>query len=182
MTTSATGSQSTNSLAALRKVWLTMDPQAKKQTLRMFSNGMYVMTSWKGEDYGAATVTWVSQASFRPPLVMAAIRRDSNVYKCLSKSGVAAIHILGQDQHGLAQGFFAPTRTTPGMLNGVRFVKGITGAPILEGLPAYVECRLCQTLDGRGDHAIVVLEVVEAVCCEVVKPLLIADSPWEYGG
>ena len=77
---------------------LTMDPRARKQTLRVFSNGIYVMTSQNGEEYGAATVTWVSQVSFRPPLVMAAVRRDSNVYKCLSKSGVAAIHILARDQ------------------------------------------------------------------------------------
>ena len=46
---------------------------------------MYVITSRYGEDYGAATVTWVSQASFRPPLIMAAIRPGSNVFKCLSR-------------------------------------------------------------------------------------------------
>lgn len=51
-----------------------MNPKIKRKTLRMLSNGMYVITSSSGERYGAATVTWVSQASFKPPLVMAADR------------------------------------------------------------------------------------------------------------
>jgi len=29
---------------------------------------------------------------------------------------------------------------------------------------------------------LVVLEVLEAGCREQVRPLTIADSPWEYGG
>ena len=49
-----------------------MDVQARKKTLRMLSNGVYVLTSRSAESFGAATVTWVSQASFTPPLIMAA--------------------------------------------------------------------------------------------------------------
>ncbi|MCI3952948.1 MAG: hypothetical protein K0R53_2446, partial [Burkholderiales bacterium] len=37
----------------------------------MLSHGVYVLTSRSAERYGAATVTWVSQASFKPPLLMA---------------------------------------------------------------------------------------------------------------
>ena len=65
-----------------------MDTQTKRKALRMLSNGMYVLTSRSGESYGVATVTWVSQASFKPPLLMMAVRRDSNVYRCLAESGV----------------------------------------------------------------------------------------------
>ena len=39
----------------------------------MLSHGVYVLTSRSEDRYGAATVTWVSQASFKPPLVMAAV-------------------------------------------------------------------------------------------------------------
>jgi hypothetical protein len=71
-----------------------MDTNVRKHTLRMLSNGIYIVTSASGDRYGAATVTWLSQASFKPPLVMAAIRPDSNVFKCMSESGVAAVHVL----------------------------------------------------------------------------------------
>src|SRR5262249_30994462 len=132
--------------------------------------------------YGAATVTWLSQASFKPPLLMAAVRTNSNVFRCLEASGLAAVHILGSHQTDVAQKFFFPTKASDGTINGEPFVNGATGVPVLQNTAAYVECRLLRTLDNLGDHAIVVLEVVEAECREAVKPLTIAESPWEYGG
>jgi len=159
-----------------------MDPKARKKTLRMFSNGMYVITSRSGARYGAATVTWVSQASFRPPLIMAAVRPDSNVFQCLRESGIAAIHVLGSHQQDVAARFFSPTKVVDGAINGEPFVEGKTSAPILPCAPAYVECRVHHILDDGGDHATVILKVVEAECREQLRPLTIAESPWEYGG
>lgn len=66
----------------------------------MLSNGIYVMTSSAGPAHGIATIAWLSQASSTPPLVMAAIRPDSNLFKCLVESGVAAVHILDRGQLG----------------------------------------------------------------------------------
>jgi len=148
----------------------------------MLSNGLYVMTSRSGDRFGAATVTWVSQASFRPPLIMAAVRPDSNVFACLRQSGFVALHILGSGQEDMARRFFEPTRALDGGINGEPFQDGATTAPILRNAPAYVECRVRRILDDLGDHVLVVLEVLEAGCREQVRPLTIADSPWEYGG
>lgn len=159
-----------------------MDPKTKQKTLRLLSNGMYVLTSRSGDRLGVATITWVSQASFKPPLLMAAVRRDSNVFRCLSQSRVAALHVLGADQKQLAQKFFSPTRGAQGELNGEPFFEGKTSAPILKNLPAYLECKVVDIHEEYGDHAIVILEVVEASFDPTVKPLTIADSPWEYGG
>lgn len=159
-----------------------MDAQARKKTLRMFSNGMYIVTSRSGERYGAATVTWVSQASFSPPLIMTAIRRESNAFKCLAESRVAAVHVLGMDQQSLAAKFFRPTRMADGLLNGEPFVEGKTSVPILTGTPAFIECSVRHIFDTGGDHAVIILEVGHAECRVQVPPLTIATSPWEYGG
>jgi flavin reductase (DIM6/NTAB) family NADH-FMN oxidoreductase RutF len=159
-----------------------MDTTARRKTLRMLSNGLYVMTSRHGERYGAATVTWVSQASFTPPLLMAAVRKESNVFACLSHSGIVALHILGREQQDMARRFFAPTQAGNGGLNGEPVREGITSAPVLANAPAYMECRVRRILDDLGDHALIVLEVVEAACRQQVEPLTIAASPWEYGG
>jgi flavin reductase (DIM6/NTAB) family NADH-FMN oxidoreductase RutF len=159
-----------------------MDLKVRRKTLRMLTNGMYVMSSRSGDRYGAATVTWVSQASFQPPLIMAAVRRESNVFRCLRESRAAAIHILGHDQQGLAQKFFSPTQASDGVINGEPFTDGVTSVPILKSAPAYLECRVRQILDDAGDHAVVIMEVAEAACRDDVRPLTIAESPWEYGG
>jgi flavin reductase (DIM6/NTAB) family NADH-FMN oxidoreductase RutF len=143
---------------------------------------MYVLTSRQGRRVGAATVTWVSQASFKPPLLMAAVRRDSTLFSYLLESRVAALHILDRRQKNLAQKFFTRTRANASPLNGEPFFEGKTSAPILKNLPAYVECKVIDVREEYGDHAIVVLEVVEAVLHKPVRPLTVAESPWEYGG
>lgn len=154
----------------------------KRKALRLLSNGMYVITSRSGNDFGGATVTWLSQASFKPPRVMAAIRMDSHVFKCLSRSGSAAIHILSAGQQDVAQRFFSPTRAEEGRINGEPFTAGVTGVPILENMPAHIECRVVRIIHDVGDHAVVIFEVVEAEYSELVRPLTIAESPWQYGG
>ncbi|MBI3668543.1 MAG: flavin reductase family protein, partial [Acidobacteria bacterium] len=111
-----------------------------------------------------------------------AIRRDSNVYRCLSESRIAVIHILGSDQQAIAQKFFAPSQICGRLFNGEPFTESNGSAPILDNLPAYVECKVVEILDHLGDHSIVVMEVVQAACRKQVRPLTIGESPWEYGG
>lgn len=159
-----------------------MDPKVKQKALRLLSNGVYVLTSRSADRYGAATVSWVSQASFKPPLIMAAVRRQSNVFQCLARSGYAVLHILGDRQQDIAKRFFFPTRAACGTINGEAFMEGRTAAPVLPGLPAHIECKLERIVDTEGDHAVVILRAVEADCGEKVHPLTMADTQWEYGG
>lgn len=159
-----------------------MDARVRKKTLRLLSNGVYVLTSRCEDRYGASTVTWVSQVSFKPPLIMAAVQRKSNVFQCLSESRIAALHIVGATQQEIARRFFFPTRPGCGTINGEPFAEGRTRAPVLASLPAHVECEVERIVDTDGDHAMVILRVVEAECPETVRPLTIAETPWEYGG
>lgn len=159
-----------------------MDAKVRQRTLRMLSNGMYIITARSSGRFGAATITWLSQASFKPPLLMTAIRKDSNVFACISETGVAAVHILDHEQQGLAQKFFAPTKVESNLINGKPFVAGKTSCPILENALAYVECELHEIVNNQGDHAVVIMEVIEAECRAELRRLTIADSRWEYGG
>jgi flavin reductase (DIM6/NTAB) family NADH-FMN oxidoreductase RutF len=160
----------------------TMDPKIRQKALRLLTNGMYVLTARSGQKFGAATVTWVSQASFKPPLLMAALRKDGSVFECLSESRAGVLHVLAADQKAIAQKFFAPTKATDGELNGEPFTPGSNDAPVLSNLPAYLECSLVEINDRLGDHAIVVLEVTGASLKYDATPLTVTDSPWEYGG
>jgi flavin reductase (DIM6/NTAB) family NADH-FMN oxidoreductase RutF len=159
-----------------------VDAKVRQKALQMLSNGVYVLTSRSEDRYGAATVSWVSQASFKPPLIMAAVRRDSNVFRCLAESGSAVLHIVGERQQQFARRFFYPTRAASGTINGEAFMEGTTAAPIFPNLPAYVECQVDRIVDTDGDHAVVILRVVEAECREPVRPLTMAQTPWKYGG
>lgn len=160
-----------------------MDLKTKQKTLRLLANGIYVMTSRGTEKIGAATVTWVSQASFKPPLLTVALRKDGTVLECVIESRRAVLHVLDKQQAALAQNFFAPTKASRTTLNGEAYTDGAkTGAPVLDKASAYLECEVREVMDQHGDHAIVLLEVVNAEIRREVNPLTVADSPWKYGG
>ena len=62
-----------------------MDEQSRKIALRMISYGVYILTSKVESEVSAATVTWVSQASFKPPMLSVCIKRDSGPYKVIKE-------------------------------------------------------------------------------------------------
>jgi flavin reductase (DIM6/NTAB) family NADH-FMN oxidoreductase RutF len=139
-----------------------MDAEAKKTALRMIPYGLYVLTA-EGNDgqIAAATVNWVTQAAFQPPLVAVGVKADSTVHAIIKQSKTFALNILGKDQKGQAFTFFKPLQRQANTIGGEPFRKGVLGAPVLENAPAFVECELVDTIE-RGDHSIFVGEVKDA--------------------
>jgi flavin reductase (DIM6/NTAB) family NADH-FMN oxidoreductase RutF len=139
-----------------------MDTDAKKTALRMIPYGLYVLTAeTKDGDIAAATVNWVTQASFEPPLLVVGVKADSETYRVLSAAGAFALNVLAKGQNDVATSFFKQATREGSTINDEHFHAGATGSPILVSTPAYVECRVLERIE-RGDHAIVVGEVVEA--------------------
>ena len=139
-----------------------MDPATKKTALRMIPYGLYVLTA-QGKDgqVAAATVNCVTQASFEPPLVVVGVKSDSGAHAAIKDSGAFALNVLGKGQQAMAFAFFKPATVEGNKISGEPFRRGHTGAPILENTPAFVDCKLVQTIE-RGDHTIMVGEVVDA--------------------
>jgi len=139
-----------------------MDANMKKTVLRMIPYGLYVLTA-KGKDdaVAAATVNWVTQASFAPPLVVVGVKADSHAHPLIKESQAFALNVLGKDQGPLAFTFFKPAVRDGMTISGEAFRWGVAGAPVLERAPAVIECRLVDSVE-RGDHSIFVGEVVEA--------------------
>jgi flavin reductase (DIM6/NTAB) family NADH-FMN oxidoreductase RutF len=159
-----------------------VDLKKKQKVLRLIPNGMFVITSRSGDKVGAATITWLTQASFKPPLIAAAIRPDSTLFECLQESNAAAVHVLSSDQQNLAKKFFSTTEVKDGMLNGEPTMPGNTSAPILKNITSYAECKVVRIIDGGGDHRLVLLEVIDGDHLKDIRPLLVTDTPWTYGG
>ena len=139
-----------------------MDADAKKTALRMIPYGLYVLTAEKDGEIAAATVNWVTQTAFEPPLVVVGVKADASAHDVIKKAGSFALNILGKGQQGPAFAFFKPVEKDGNKINGEAYSAGSTGAPVLESVPAYVECSLEQTVE-NGDHSIFVGKVVNAV-------------------
>ena len=145
-----------------------MNADAKKTVLRMIPYGLYILTADDGKgSIAAATVNWVTQTAFTPPLVVVGVKTDSGTYHTVKAAQAFALNMLGKDQKSLAFTFFRPADVSEGKISGQPFRAGTTGAPILIEAPGAVECRVTAVVE-QGDHHIVVGEVVEA---HLNKPL-----------
>ena len=63
-----------------------MEDNSKKTALRMIPYGLYVMTAEdKDARISAATVNWVTQASFKPPLLTVGVKKQTHRFMTLQK-------------------------------------------------------------------------------------------------
>ena len=139
-----------------------MDNDAKKAALRMIPYGLYVLTAESKDGHvAAATVNWVTQASFAPPLVAVGVKADSGTHAVAKSAGVFALNVLAKGQNGLAFTFFKSHERDGNTIGGESFSPGKTGAPLLAKAAAYVECKVVEVVE-KGDHSLFIGEVVEA--------------------
>jgi flavin reductase (DIM6/NTAB) family NADH-FMN oxidoreductase RutF len=128
----------------------------------MIPYGLYVLTAAnKSGQVAAATVNWVTQVAFEPPLVVVGVKVDSHAHALIKETKAFALNVLGKGQQPLAFTFFKPVEVAGGAISGQPFRPGTTGAPILTNTPAFVECMLEATVE-KGDHSVFVGRVVEA--------------------
>ena len=133
-----------------------MNPDQKKTVLRMIPYGIYVLTADDGKgNISAATVNWITQTAFAPPLLVVGVKTDSGTYQTAKAAHSFARNMLGKDQKSLAFTFFRPADVSDGKLSGQSFRKGTTGAPILIDVPGAIECRVISLVE-QGDHHIIV--------------------------
>jgi flavin reductase (DIM6/NTAB) family NADH-FMN oxidoreductase RutF len=156
----------------------------RSEALKLLSNGVYVLTTCGSETLHAAAVTWVSQVSFSPPMVMVALRRNSHLAQAVRKAHRFALNTLAADQLAVAEAFFAH-RTEP--LNaatiagqGLRVTAG--RCPLLTDALAWLECRLSDEPSCPGDHTLMLGEVIGAGVRRESQPMVLWSTPWAYGG
>ena len=159
-----------------------MDLQAKKTALRKIPHGVYVVGVKQDAQLNAFTATWFTQVSFTPPLVALGIKKDSHSFAMIKSGRVFSVNVLGKDQKSLAEHFVRPATVVGEKLNEVRHHIGKTGAPVLDEAIAYVECEVREIANERGDHAVVIGEVVEAGVHRDEPALTLTDTGWHYGG
>lgn len=162
------------------------------QSLKKISYGFYVLTTKKEahdmqtrtEDYYAAgLVSWVSQCSFDPPMVMVAVQKKGDLAETIRKSKVFAINILGKADKPMISPFSKDTEVKEGKLNGYAFEKGSTGAPVFKSVPAYLECHVEEVVNSQADHIIVIGKVTDhGLQNPDAEPLIEWETDYHYGG
>jgi flavin reductase (DIM6/NTAB) family NADH-FMN oxidoreductase RutF len=138
---------------------LAVDVAELKQVLARRATGVAVVTARDGDVIHGMTVSAFTEVSLAPPLVLVCADQASNTHPVIAQGGVFALNVLAQDQAALSE-WFASKRTETRRFEGVEYETGVTGAPLLLGTVATLDCRV-RAAHEAGDHVIYVGEVVD---------------------
>ncbi len=159
-----------------------LDNATAKKVLRMFTYGMYVVTTAdEGGDAGAFTADWCTQVSFEPRLIALSVEQDAHSLGVLRKSGMFAVNILETGQREIAGQFGKATAKVGNKLEGVAYATGSTGSPLLEQALGAIECRVIHE-HTVGDHILFVGEVMNAHLNREGEPLTMRETGFRYSG
>jgi len=138
---------------------MSFDRNELRKVMGHFATGVTVVTTHDGAGrcYGL-TANAVCSVSLDPPLVLVCVDKRAESHPAFGLSQAFVVNILADEQEQMSRHF--------AVSGGDKFVdlpcrNGGTGAPILEGALAHVECRVVATHDA-GDHTIYIGEVESA--------------------
>lgn len=158
-----------------------MNPTVKKQALRLFTYGLYVVMCNDNGTVNGFTANWLTQISFEPPLVAVSVENDSKSLPMILHSGMFTINVLRSGQRELAGKLGKSALKDPNKLANVNYVLNEQGLPILlEGI-AWVACAVRQHVEA-GDSTLVVAEVVDAGIVGEGQPLTMAETGFRHAG
>lgn len=151
-----------------------IDPDQLRQALGRFASGVAIVTSRHGDRVHGSTMSAFCSASLDPPLVLVCVDRHAESHGTIAEGRVFAVNILKDSQDGLSATLArkgTPELEAAHRLDGVSYTTAVTGAPILQGIQAYLDCVLTQAIEA-GDHTIYVGRIEDAWWDEKDRPLL----------
>ncbi|WP_455353956.1 flavin reductase family protein [Streptomyces sp. SYSU K217416] len=143
-------------------------PELLRSVFRQHAAGVSVITA-QGERPVGFTATSLNSVAAEPPLISFGVGTGSSSWPVLAEAEHIGVHILGEHQRDLAATFarsgadrFAPPTA---------WRTGPEGVPLLDGVPAWLVCRVVARIPA-GDHRIVVAQVVVGDPAGGGRPLL----------
>ncbi|HKS92956.1 MAG TPA: flavin reductase family protein [Tepidiformaceae bacterium] len=146
-------------------------PDDFKGALGSWAAGVTIVTTKHDEGMYGITVSSFSSLSVDPLLILVCVMNSNHMARLIPESKRFAVSILADDQSEVS-GYFAVSGRDPGPdFGGIEYVEWHTGAPIISGALAHLDCELEAAIPG-GDHTIMIGRVVGAASNPDAKPLL----------
>ena len=129
-----------------------------------FASSVTVITS-KGPDgvVRGLTASAFCSVSLEPRLCLVSVDNRSESIAAIKESGKFVVNILASDQEEISRRFASKL---PDKFEGISYRHGPeTDAPILDGVLAWIECRLFESVLG-GDHTVFIGEILDGTANE----------------
>lgn len=137
--------------------------------------GLFIVTSVKGDKINGQTANTVFQVTSEPLQLALGINKGNLTHEYIMDSGIIGVNILGQDGHELVRRFGYKSGRELDKFEGINYTAGSTGAPLVDGAIAYLECRINRERSvDVGTHTLFIAEVVEGGVREDREPMTYA--------
>jgi len=125
-----------------------------RRILGHFATGVSVVTTSVGGEPHGLTVNSFASLSLDPPQVLVCLKRENRSYPAFVRAAHFAVNVLAEGQLGLARLFAG---TGEGKFRSVDHAPGAaSGAPLLAGAHAWLECEVVRRIASPGTHEIVI--------------------------
>lgn len=130
-----------------------------RQVMGRFPTGVTVVTTQHQGQVGGLTVNAFSSVSLNPPLVLVCVDLASQTLPLIRESKSFAVNMLTNQQEDLSRCFATRSSDRFEHFCNAKYYKAVTGAPILDGILAFIDTRVVAEYPG-GDHVIFLGQVV----------------------
>jgi flavin reductase (DIM6/NTAB) family NADH-FMN oxidoreductase RutF/AcrR family transcriptional regulator len=168
------------------------DSRTFRHVLGHFATGVAVISADGPDGPAAMLVSSFTSVSLEPPLVAFLPDKSSTSWPAIRAAGSFCVNILSAGQQELCAQF---ARKGGNKFEGVKWTPAPSGAPVLDGVMAWIDCELTQTFES-GDHYIAIgrvlqLEAADFSAAPLVffqggfQPLdipVVADGPRTFAG
>ncbi|MEM2123607.1 MAG: flavin reductase family protein [Candidatus Bathyarchaeia archaeon] len=148
-----------------------------QKVLEKVLNGVAVVSSRKGDKINGLAVAWMTQVSYRPPLVAVSVGKARYTHEMIESSRVFAVSILHEGQIEIAKLFGLQSGRDMDKFAQVAFETKVSGSPVLKDCLAFLDCKVESSLQ-VGDHTIFIGSILDAGIKRDEKPLIY--NPEDY--
>jgi flavin reductase (DIM6/NTAB) family NADH-FMN oxidoreductase RutF/rubredoxin len=137
------------------------DEGTSRAALEKIGYGLYVVTSKDGNKINGQCANTVFQITSQPPIIAVGINKRNLTHEYVLKSGVLAISILRDSDIAAVRNFGFSSGRDRNKFEGVEFLIGREGCPILKDCVAYFEARvILEKIVDVGTHSLIIAEII----------------------
>ena len=148
-----------------------------RSAMRAWTSGVTIVTAFhNGERHGMTVNSFISIA-LDPPLIAISLQTASRTHDVVARAGTFGLTILAASQQQLSERFASRSTTMGERLDGLEFDTLVTGAPLIRGGLAYLDCRVTQSIP-CGTNTLFIGEVVAVRGDDHDAPLVYHDRAY----
>ena len=148
-----------------------------RSAMRAWTSGVTIVTASHANQYHGMTVNSFASISLDPPLVAISLQTASRTHDVVARAGVFGVTILSASQQELSERFADRQATMGERLTGLELETLVTGAPLIKGGLACMDCRVTRSIP-CGANTLFIAEVLAVRSDDHGAPLVYHDRTY----